>query len=212
MAIKSAKPGAGFAWGWHSGVRSLRKAYESSRVTPDLEQIDIQMRAARHQKLVDAGEASWDEHDDEGNVVYSYGETLGEELYNVENVIALVRLAFVISLHHYVEQQLVDRIPSNQAGQKTYNEKTAFAWLKSFGWIPLEAELKALRLAANCAKHSQGRSAKELFTDCPDMFDTRKIEMGYSPGYDTLNLTDAHVLAFFEAVRLSVPDNLGISF
>ena len=44
------------------------------------------------------------------------------------------------------------------------------------------------------------------------MFDASKIKMGFDPGYDSLALTDAHVDAFFEAVKLSVPDNLGIAF
>ena len=88
----------------------------------------------------------------------------------------------------------------------------AFAWLKSFGWQPKETELNELRLAANCAKHSGTGSGKQLYGLRPDMFDASKIKMGFDPGYDSLALTDAHVAAFFEAVKQSVPSNLGLAF
>lgn len=206
MAINLAKPGASFAWRWHYGLRTLQRAYESSRVMADKEKAEIERTAAEFQKKVDAGEASWSDYDDEGYPAYDYGEHLGELLHDEETVLNIVRLAFVISLHHFVEQRLGKRLPNDK-----YVQKKAFAWLKAFGWQPNEIELNELRLAANCAKHSGGASATDLYALRPDMFDASKIKMGFHPGYDSLSLNDDHVSAFFDAAKALVPSNLGIS-
>jgi len=199
------KPGAGFAWRFHSGLRMLRRAYKSSRVTADKEKANIERRAAEFQKKVDAGTASWIEYTEDGKDSYDYGEQLWNVLDDEESVLHLVRLAFVISLNHYFEQQLSAILPNNK-----YAQAKAFSRLKGYGWKPLETELNELRLAANCAKHSEGASAKTLYALRSDMFDTSKIKMGFEPGYDSLALSDAHVESFFNAVKQSVPDNLGM--
>lgn len=206
MAINSSKPGAGFAWSWHYGLRTLKRAYESSRVMADKEKAGIEKTAAEFQNKVDAGEASWSDNDDEGYPLYDYGEHLGELLHDEEAVLNIVRLAFVISLHHFVEQRLGERLPNGN-----YVQGDAFTWLKKYGWQPNEVELDELRLAANCAKHSEGKSATDLHALRPDMFDASKIMMGFDPGYKSLNLNDGHVAAFFEAAKTSVPSYLGIS-
>jgi len=207
MAVKATKPGAGFAWRFHYGLRTLQRAYETSRLEPDKEKARIEKIAGKHQKLVDAGKATWVDQDDDGNYGFDYGEHLGELLHDKESVLALVRLAFVMSLHHYWEQRLSGNLPKN-----SYDQIKAFAWLKGYGWKPKEIELNELRLAANCAKHSAGKSASDLYVLRPDMFDASKIKMGFDPGYESLAITDAHVAAFFEAVKQSVPDNLGLAF
>jgi hypothetical protein len=207
VAIKPSKPGAGFAWRFHYGLRTLKRAYESSRAIADKEKAEIEKRASEFQKKVDAGEASWVEYDEDGYPGPDYGEHLGELLHDEESVLNLVKLAFVITLHHYVEQQIGDHLPSQH-----YVQAKAFAWLKGYGWKPKETELNALRLAANCAKHSGSKSGKQLYALRPDMFDASKIKMGFDPGHDSLALTDTHVEAFFNAVKQSVPDNLGIAF
>ncbi|MXO91850.1 hypothetical protein [Pontixanthobacter aquaemixtae] len=212
MTIKPSKPGASFAWRWHYGLRTLKSAYQTSRAATDEERRSIDRRAEEYQKRVDRGEASWDECDEEGNLVYSHGEHLGDEMHDVLNVLTLVKLAFVISLHHYVEQRLAPRLPRKPNGETRYDPQAAYAWLKDFGWEVKDKQLEELRLAANCAKHSEGKSARELFDLRPDMFDTDKIGMGFDPGYDSLKLTDAHIDVFFEAVKDSVPDNLGLAF
>jgi hypothetical protein len=212
MVVKSSKPGAGFAWRFHYGLRTLKRAYESSRFTAAKEKKSIEATAAKFQSKVDKGVASWVQVSEVGYPEYDYGEQLGEMLHEEETVLNLVRLAFVISLHHYVEQQLISKLPLNKKGEPHYDQPAAFEWLKSYGWKPKEDDLNELRLAANCAKHSAGKSASDLHGLRPDMFDASKIKMGFEPGYDSLALTDQHVAAFFEAVKESVPDNLGISF
>jgi hypothetical protein len=114
-------------------------------------------------------------------------------------------MAFVIAIHHYFEQQIVERLPKQK-----YNQERAFYWLKERGWKPREIELNELRLAANCAKHSTGNSSNLLYGLRPDMFDASKIKIGFEPSYDNLALSDAHVEAFFHALMQSVPSNLGM--
>lgn len=207
MAIKPSKPGAGFAWRYHYGLKTLKRAYVFSRIESDKQKAWVEDKEKKHQKLVDAGKASWVEYDEDGNPGHDYGEHLGELLYEIDQVVNLLRLAFVISLHHYIEQQIGQYLP-----KKRYTQAGAFAWLKKFGWQPKESELNELRLAANCAKHSDNNPGKQLYVLRPDMFDASKIKMGFDPGYDSLALADDHVEAFFEAVAQSVPDNLGPAF
>jgi hypothetical protein len=77
------------AWGWRYGygLRELERAYESSRYKSDAELADIKERARKHQELVDAGKAKWTEEDEEGYPVYHYGEHLGEEASEEDQVL-----------------------------------------------------------------------------------------------------------------------------
>lgn len=190
------------AWGWRYGygLRELERAYESSRYKSDSELADIHERAQKHQELVDAGKAKWTEEDEEGYPVYDYGEHLGEAAYEEEQVLGIVRGAFAISLHHYIETAIGPRLP-----KKKYSHEAAMQWLKGAGWNPDEKTLNELRLAANCAKHGKGGSAKQLYSVRPDMFDERIEGWGAEPSNDTLALSDAHMKEFFKAAREAVP-------
>jgi hypothetical protein len=161
---------------------------------------DIEKKAKAHQKLVDAGEASWEDFDEDGNSIGSYGEHLGEIAYESEQVLNIVRMAFTISLNHFVEVQIGEKLNGK------YTQAKAFAWLKSQGWTPDEERLNELRHAANCAKHGGTQSASQLYPLRPDLFDRDKIEgWGADPSYDNLVIKDEHLQSFFEAVRNSVP-------
>lgn len=198
---KTKLPGQAWAWRFHFGVREIERAYKASRAASDKEVASINEAAATHEAKVKAGDAVWAEEDEDGQVVYDYGEHLGEQIYDAEQVLALIRNAFVISLHHLVEQRI-----GGQLAKKKYDQAKAFTWLKAFGWTPKEDGLNQLRLAANCAKHSEGSSADQLYALRPDMFDDDLVEgWGAAPSYDSLKLTDAHVDEFFEAVKASVP-------
>jgi hypothetical protein len=207
MSIKPSKPGAGIAWRFHYGLKTLKRAYEFSRIATDKEKAWVEEKAEKHQKLVDAGKASWVEYDEDGYPGPDYGEHLGELLHEEDLVLNLIRLSFAISLHHFVEQQIGPHLPKQR-----YKQPAAFIWLKKFDWKPREAELNELRLAANCAKHSDNNPGRQLYALRPDMFDASKLKMGFEPGYNSLALADGHIEAFFEAVAKSVPNNLGISF
>lgn len=173
----------------------------ASRQASDAEVDSINQAAAAYSAKVEAGEASWSQEDEEGNIIYDYGEHLGEQMFDAEQVLVLIRNAFVITLHHFVEQRIGSRLP-----KKEYKQDKAVALLKDSGWSPREDSLNQLRLAANCAKHSEGASASTLYALRPDMFDKDMVD-GWKapPAYDTLKLTDAHVMEFFAAVKASVP-------
>jgi hypothetical protein len=190
------------AWGWRYGygLRELDRAYQSSRYKSDAELADIHGRASRHQRLVDEGKAVWTEEDEEGYPVYDYGENLGEQAYDEERVLNLVRGAFAISLHHYIETKIGLQLP-----KKKYEHETAMEWLKAVGWQPDEIKLNQLRLAANCAKHGEGSSAKKLYLERPDMFDERVKDWGSEPSSSNLALSDDHMLEFFKAASEAVP-------
>ena len=190
------------SWGWryHYGLRELERAYNASRYKSDNELADIHERAARHQALVDAGKASWTEEDEDGYPTFDYGEHLGEQAYEEEQVLRLVRGAFVISLHHYLETAIGPYLKGRR-----YEHDGAMAWLREVGWEPDEGALDILRLVANCAKHGEGKSAIELYARRPDLFDERIEGWGAKPSHDTLNLSDENVLSFFEAAREAVP-------
>lgn len=190
------------SWGWrfHYGLRELERAYKASRYKTDNELAEIHERAVRHQKLVDAGGASWIEEDEEGYPVFDYGEHLGEQAYEEEQVLRLVRGAFVISLHHYLETTIGPYLKG-----KKYEHAKAMAWLREVDWTPDDEALDTLRLVANCAKHGEGKSAQDLYAKRPDLFDERIDGWGAAPSHDTLSLSDEHVLSFFKAAREAVP-------
>lgn len=194
-------PGQAWAWRFHFGVREVERAYKASRQASDEEVATINAAASAYQDKVEAGEASWSQEDEDGQIVYDYGESLGEQMYDSEQVLALIRNAFVITLHHLVEQRIGVCLPN-----KKYDQAKAFSWLQGFGWTPKEDLLNQLRLAANCAKHSEGKAADQLYAARPDMFDADLVQRwGAAPSYESLKLTDNHVAEFFEAVKSSVP-------
>jgi hypothetical protein len=194
MRIKRGKPGAGFAWRFHFGLKALKRAYKSSRLTADKEKGNFEREATTIHEV---------EHDEGGG----YENYLSDMVHQQEQVLSIVRLAFVISLHHYFEKQMLEQLDA-----ENYVQSNAISLLKGYGWEPLETQLNELRLAANCAKHSKGKSAEQLYALRSDMFGPSKIKMDFKPGYDNLALSDAHVESFFDAVRKSVPSNLGIVF
>lgn len=194
-------PGQAWAWRFKFGLREVERAYRASRKASDNEIDSINKAAKAHDVKVAAGQASWTEKDEEGQVVYDLGEHLGEEIYDAEQVLSLVRNAFVITLHHFVEQQIGSKLPN-----KKYIQTAGFAFLKTFGRTPKEVGLNELRLAANCPKHSGGSSAVTLYRLRPDLFDAKMMaDWQMPPSYETLKITDAHVDEFFEVVKESVP-------
>ncbi|OKO83550.1 hypothetical protein [Bradyrhizobium sp. NAS96.2] len=88
----------------------------------------------------------------------------------MDGVQRIYRQAFLISLYHLWERELLNMMP-----KKDYKDEDVFEFLKNKGFSPDEANLAALRLAANVAKHSGGTSADQLYQLRPDLFDTPEI-------------------------------------
>lgn len=206
MKFLKKKPGQGFAFWFHWNLETIERAYKASRNTPDAELADSRKREAKLRKAIAAGKASWVDYDEDGRPGFDYGEHLGEEQHAHEQSLSLIRLAFLITLHHYWEQKLAQQLPRNKKGGLHYDQTAAFAWLEGFGWKPVKNRLNELRLIANCAKHSEGPSAAQLYDLRSDLFDAKEIEKwSLSPGYETLIISDAETTSYFEAVKASIP-------
>ncbi len=206
MKFPKKKPGQSFAFWFHWNLETIERAYKTSRMTPDAELADSRKREAKLRKAIAAGKASWVEYDEDGNPGFDYGEQLGEEQHGHEQSLGLIRLAFLITLHHYWEQKLAQQLPRNKKGGLHYEQAAAFAWLEAFGWTLQKERLNELRLIANCAKHSEGPSAAELYALRPDLFNAADIEKWeLAPGYETLLISDVDAAGYFEAVKASIP-------
>lgn len=203
MSKKAKHPEQRWGWRYRYGLRELERAYRAARKRPDEEIADIHRRAEAFQTKVDAGEETWAQTDEDGQILYDYGDHLGDELFDEENVLSLIKIAFVISLHHYIEQTIWPRVRSNE--RQKYEHRRAMNWLIAQGWNPDKEVLKNLELAANCAKHGEGGSAQSLYERCPDMFDDRIAGWGSAPSHETLKLSDLHIDGFFEAAAGAVP-------
>lgn len=195
------------AWNWrfHHGLRQIERAYGSSRADSEADIAAIHEAYEKHEKLVQAGKAVWVQLDDDGQPEFDYGESLGDDIYEAEQVLALVRAAFLIALFHFVEQQIGPR-----ACNDAYRHAEVVTWLKTFGATPDENALLDLQLTANVAKHSAGKSATELFKRRPDLFDLSAIAQGAEPSYGILVLTDQIVSDFFKTVEDAVPKGKSI--
>ncbi|MCW1994802.1 hypothetical protein [Bradyrhizobium diazoefficiens] len=190
-------------WGWRfqHQVIELKNAYEAARVETDR---DLKRQDADWEELerkVAAGEASFIEEDDDGQVIYDHGDAAHERAHETEMVLRLIREAFTISLHHLLEREINKRMKVRR-----YDESKAYIFLKGLGLQPDEPLLTALRLTANVAKHSEGSSAQQLYNHRPDLFDTTEMQkFSHPPGYEYLKITDQTLSDFFDAVRRSGP-------
>ncbi|WP_275788997.1 hypothetical protein [Pararhizobium gei] len=188
-------------WLFRRDIDQLEAAYRSARNPSDEIKATLEREWAELEELVRAGEASFYEEDESGQVVYDYGDRMSDRLHEVEAILKLVREAFTISLSHYWEREMNKRLKVNQ-----YDEKKAITLLKSRGLFPDELGLKVLRLTSNVAKHSGGTSAQTLNTLRPGLFDQEAIASNdEQPDYTNLLLTDEIVAEFFEVVRKSGP-------
>ncbi|MHC2435292.1 hypothetical protein [Bradyrhizobium sp. USDA 4451] len=202
MDIFSKSYGTGM-WGWlfRYQLGELRRAYRAAREASDVELKELEKKWEELESRVDAGTAQLVEQDEEGNVVIDWGEQAGEAFSEIEGVQRIYREAFLISLYHFWERELLKVMKKTQ-----YKDQDTFAFLKNRGLSPDEPSLTALRLAANVAKHSGGKSADDLYKVRPDLFDTKEMaKWNDKPGHEYLLITDQVLDTFFEAVRKSGP-------
>lgn len=182
----------------------LRRAYEAAREASDRDRKRLDRQWEELEREVAAGRASFIEEDEEGRVVYDRGEHAGEMIAEIGGVLRIVREAFTISLHHFWERELTKKMHTTE-----YQESKAFDFLKSKQIKPNEIGLKTLRLAANVSKHSEGKSAEQLYKLRPELFDsTAMAKFNDPPAYEYLRITDQVIDEFFEIVRISGPQPL----
>jgi len=179
----------------------LRRAYQAAREASESELAAIEKKWQELEAAVAAGTATITEEDEDGRVVVDWGEQAGEAVSEIEGIQRIYREAFLISLFHFWERELLTRTK-----KKKISDYEAFAFLKKSGLTPMEAQLTALRLAANVAKHSEGDSADKLFKSRPDLFDVEEmLKWNDKPGHEYLLITEEVLEGFFEAVRMSGP-------
>lgn len=190
-------------WGWlfRYQLGEVHRAYRAAREASDVELKELEKKWKELESRVDAGTAQLVEEDEDGNVVIDWGEQAGEAFSEIEGVQRIYREAFLISLYHFWERELLKMMKKTH-----YTDQDTFAFLKNRGLSPDELNLTALRLAANVAKHSGGKSADDLYKVRPDLFDTAEMaKWNDKPGHEYLLITDQVLETFFEAVRKSGP-------
>lgn len=178
----------------------MRAAYEAAREAPNRDKVSLEKRWAKFEEEVAAGEASFTEEDEDGQVIYDYGEHMGEMMAEVRAVQKIIREAFVISLH-----QLWEREITKYSRITNYKEEKAICFLKDLGFTPDPVGVKALRLVANAAKHGPGNAMEDLYKLRKDFFDLSRMQKDGSlqPDYEYLAITDEHVEELFDTVRRS---------
>jgi hypothetical protein len=182
-------------------LEELERAYKAARAETDRDRNRIIREWNELEEKVKAGEASFTEEDEDGQVVWDAGDHAHELMSETDTVLGRVREAFAISLHHLWERQLNGRMKVNK-----YDEKKVFSFLKAKGLTPDEPMLTVLRLTANVAKHSAGNSANKLYALRPDVFDTAEMaKWSHPPSYEYLRITDQVLTDFFAAVKKSGP-------
>ena len=139
-----------------------------------------------------------------------------------EKNIELVREAFIISLYHLWERFCVAVVRANKPSDEpeaalskeeirafheeaiSFKPKMVVEQLIDAG-LPIDAErIDLLRLTANVAKHSAGKSAQDLYAVRADFFNPEAVE-AFGVTFETLQITDDMIDRFFDAVETSVP-------
>ncbi|MGO8255572.1 hypothetical protein ACC792_31995 [Rhizobium ruizarguesonis] len=183
-------------WLFQAKLGDLRRAYAAARRSCDHDRARLEQQWAAFKAEVDAGAAVLYEEDEDGQVIYDYGEHFGDTNAEIESALSLVRQAFVISLHHLWEREI-----NKYMKTKKYEPKKAYRALEAEGLIVERDELERLRLTCNVAKHSEGGSADDLFATNSKMF--KLDDADDKPAYDNLIVTDADLESFFACVEKS---------
>lgn len=133
-----------------------------------------------------------------------FQEMVWEEEQQAGLARTVLRPAFLISYYHLWERHAAKW--SGQVG-KTLNFSKALEWLQENGSRVDPDALNVVRLAANCAKHGQGDSAKSLYWRRPDLF--RDVSCPEDASAEKLIVTDATLSAFEQDIRRAVPRSSG---
>jgi hypothetical protein len=194
-------PTDGWGFLFRFQFEELRRAYHAARDASNRERTAIEAKWNELEAKVEAGTAAFIEEDADGNMIVDWGEQAGEALSEIERVQRIYRESFLISLYHFWERELLQRMKKTRV-----TDAEAYKFLKARGLFPQEYALTTLRLAANVAKHSEGPSAEQLQELRPELFDTEEMEKWKaSAGHEYLRITEEVLEAFFEAVRKSGP-------
>lgn len=197
---------------YRSKVHRIASAYRAAKAPFELEIQQIHEEADAFEIEVAAGEASWQQVSDEGELEYDHGEALSERIDDAENALDSLRKAFTVVAYHTWERGALRWF---KYANKKPNHGDFVHALSNNNFAFDQDGLRDLNNLANCLKHNSARSGPSLWSDRPDLF-----KPGFNPNdplpitgkppssvdwEDEINLTDANMNAFFETVRISSP-------
>lgn len=176
---------------YNMGLEAIVRAYRASQATFKAQHDAAGRRFAEYEAKATPEEV----------LDSDFGELMGEEIYEAEASIRLVREAFAMTLYHFWEKQAAEVL--GLTSHLFRDLKAAAAADPRFG-IDVPG-LNRLRLIANCVKHAGG---SELFSLDPTLFDPAlipKTATSRNGWHDALRLRDQDVESAILAVRASGP-------
>lgn len=192
-------------------IRQMRAAFRAACAPFHQELEEIEQEADDIQRRVDAGNAQWEDYDEETGAGRHYGEEFGERRHEAEEALLLVRKAFVIVIYHLWERGAQRWIP---AVRKKPNHSHLVAALTEASIVIDKAGLEELRLLINCLKHNS-EDARKLYALRRDLFaaDFDPDDIHPATGKPLVNidwaekvvLTDDNVEDYLRAVQDSGP-------
>ncbi|MER9445404.1 hypothetical protein NKI79_29350 [Mesorhizobium sp. M0340] len=192
-------------------VDRMWRAFQAACAPFHKEIADLQKQHDAFEQQVQAGEAQWEEVDEDTGAGWSYGGDFAERREDAEDALLTMRKAFVMTTYHLWER-------GAQRWGKTMipkpNHGDLIRALKIAAIIVDKQRLEELRLLVNCLKHNSG-SARKLHKSRPSLFavdfdpDALHPATGkpFSPidWADNIVLTDSDVDTYFGVVLSSAP-------
>ncbi len=106
------------------------------------------------------------EYTDETGRAPDFGEDIGDLIFEARMASGELRVAFLITLFHAYERQVMRFL-----GTKQYDHDRAMDLLRRSGMNPDAAAIETVQIAANAAKHGEGRSMELLRARRPELVD-----------------------------------------
>lgn len=192
-------------------IKRLRSAYRSACAPFDDELKQLEHDADVFQRRVDEGTVQWPEFDEETGLSRDYGEEFAERRQDAEDVLLLVRKAFVVAIYHLWERGAQRWVLQKN---KRPRHKELVAVLTEAAIVIDEARLNELGVLANCLKHNSDDARKlygrrrDLFTED---FDPDAILSGTGKPPRTIGwaehvvLTDESIESYLQTIQSSGP-------
>lgn len=188
-------------WQFKTGLEELENAYKAARSAPEQDKDNLEKKWQQLEADIKSGTQSLTEEDDDGQVVFDWGDHFYEAQSQIDATLSIVREAFCISLNHFWERQI-----KIIASIEKYDEEKVLKFLLDAKVNPDEENLRTLRQVSNLIKHDNLDAARPLYKRRPDLFDKSKsLSNPYKPSYDDLRINDPLMVDLFSAVSKSYP-------
>jgi hypothetical protein len=196
-------------WGWsyHYALDTLDAAYKSAGLAAKAAQKKLDETYIDYEAQYAGGAPEGEDATDWQHSMAAWSERMSEDWQEAHDVLRLVTEAFTIALFHLWERQVKGVMDVTR-----YNHEQVFAFLSENGLTVNEYDIHSLELTANTLKHSEGRSAKDLYAADVGMFDIRIAPSEEYASYESLRVTHDHFQRFIAAVRSSGPTDRKMGF